>query len=68
MFYKYKSYLGTSVIVIAAAAAKLLQSCPTLCNLTITLLCFLMMGISGEAIRLNMWLGFPGGSDVKASA
>ena len=40
----------------------------SLCNLTITLLCFLMMGISGEAIRLNMWLGFPGGSDVKASA
>ena len=32
MFYKYKSYLGTPVIVTAAAAAKLLQSCPTLCN------------------------------------
>ena len=33
MFYKYKLYLGTPVIVTAAAAAaKSLQSCPTLCN------------------------------------
>ena len=33
IFYKYKSYLGTPVIVtVAAAAVKLLQLCPTLWN------------------------------------